>query len=85
MTEPAQGPSGVTYERSAILEWLASRRSCPVTQAPLRRRHISPNLSLRLVMETWLDKQGFRQGQAQGEGQQEQQQGEAGQEEKKDQ
>jgi hypothetical protein len=70
MAEPAQGPSGITYERAAIQEWLSTRRSCPVTQAPLRRRHISPNLSLRQVMEAWLEAQGFSQ-----QRQQEQQEG----------
>jgi hypothetical protein len=61
MAEPAQGPSGITYERAAIMEWLASKRCCPITQAPLRRRHISPNLSLRQVIEAWLEQQGVPQ------------------------
>jgi hypothetical protein len=85
MTEPAQGPSGVTYERSAIVQWLSSKRSCPVSQAPLRRRHISPNLSLRQVMEAWLEDRGFVQHDVAREGQQEQQREEVAQEDKKEQ
>ena len=44
----------MTYERPAILKWLESRRHDPCTKAPLRKRHLAPNLALRGVIETWV-------------------------------
>lgn len=57
MYEPTQATSGQTYERSAITQWLQHHRLDPVTHTPLRRRHLSPNLCLRQVMEVWLEEQ----------------------------
>jgi hypothetical protein len=54
MREPTQATSGITYERTAIVQWLETSRFDPVTHAPLRRRHLSPNLTLRVLMEPWL-------------------------------
>ncbi|KAI8472927.1 MAG: hypothetical protein J3K34DRAFT_519304 [Monoraphidium minutum] len=54
MREPTQATSGITYERTAIVQWLENSRFDPVTHAPLRRRHLSPNLTLRVLMEPWL-------------------------------
>ncbi|GBF99252.1 hypothetical protein Rsub_11777 [Raphidocelis subcapitata] len=54
MREPTQATSGITYERTAIMQWLEGSRFDPVTHAPLRRRHLSPNLTLRVLMEPWL-------------------------------
>ena len=47
-------PAGMTYERPAILKWLETRRHDPCTKAPLRKRHLAPNLALRGVIETWI-------------------------------
>ncbi len=44
----------MTYERSAILKHLDTQRQDPCTRAPLRRRHLSPNLALRGVIESWV-------------------------------
>ena len=46
--------SGMTYERGAILKHLDSARQDPCTRTPLRRRHLSPNLALRGVIEAWV-------------------------------
>ncbi len=44
----------MTYERGAILKHLDSARQDPCTRTPLRRRHLSPNLALRGVIEAWV-------------------------------
>ena len=46
--------AGMTYERSAILKHLDTQRHDPCTRHPLRRRHLSPNLALRGVIESWV-------------------------------
>ena len=46
--------TGMTYERPAILKWLETRRHDPCTKAPLRKRHLAPNLALRGVIEAWV-------------------------------
>ncbi|CAL5222071.1 g4373 [Coccomyxa viridis] len=62
MTEPALTPNGMTYERPAILKWLETRRHDPCTKAPLRKRHLAPNLALRGVIEGWVLEQCRRRG-----------------------
>ncbi|EIE23090.1 U-box-domain-containing protein [Coccomyxa subellipsoidea C-169] len=59
MTEPAQTPQGMTYERASIMKWVDVNKHDPCTKAPLRRRHLSPNLALRGVIEIWLTAQGI--------------------------
>jgi hypothetical protein len=46
--------TGLTYERSAIMKWVDAQKHDPCTKAPLRRRHLSPNLALRAVIENWV-------------------------------
>ncbi|CAL8465399.1 g4935 [Coccomyxa elongata] len=57
MREPAQTPQGMTYERASIMKWVDSQKHDPCTKAPLRRRHLSPNLALRGVIENWVASQ----------------------------
>ena len=52
--------AGMTYERSAILKHLEAQRDDPCTRTPLRRRHLSPNLALRGVIEAWVLQQCAR-------------------------
>jgi hypothetical protein len=37
------------------LKWLDHHRSDPVTHAPARRHRLTPNLSLRHLIEMWID------------------------------
>lgn len=53
MKEPTQASSGVTYERSAIFQWLHIHRVDPVTHVPLKRHRLTPNLNLRHMIEDW--------------------------------
>ena len=52
--DPFSSITGMTYERPAILKWLETRRHDPCTKAPLRKRHLAPNLALRGVIEAWV-------------------------------
>lgn len=54
MREPTQASSGVTYERTAIFQWLQLHRVDPVTHCPLKRHRLTPNLNLRQLMENWV-------------------------------
>ncbi len=49
--------TGMTYERASIMKWVDSQKHDPCTKAPLRRRHLSPNLALRGVIENWVASQ----------------------------
>jgi DNA-binding FadR family transcriptional regulator len=50
----------VTYEREAIVRWLASHRTDPSTKLALRRRHLAPNLALRSAIEGWAASEALR-------------------------
>ncbi|KAK9832525.1 hypothetical protein WJX81_005421 [Elliptochloris bilobata] len=62
MREPTQTPAGVTYEREAIVRWLANHRSDPSTKMALRRRHLAPNLALRSAIEGWVASEAVVRG-----------------------
>lgn len=47
MTDPVQASDGHTYEKSAIVAWLETRRSSPVTNNPLAAGKLVPNFALR--------------------------------------
>lgn len=44
----------MTYEKASIMKWVDVQKIDPCTKAPLRRRHLSPNLALRGVIENWV-------------------------------
>ncbi len=49
-TEPFHLPSliaGHSYEKEAILEWLAKNETSPITRNKLRRKHLVPNRALK--------------------------------------
>jgi hypothetical protein len=50
MMDPVMDFDGNTYERSAIVEWLANNGTSPVTRNPLRKDHLVPNRALREVI-----------------------------------
>jgi hypothetical protein len=54
MTEPASTSLGHSYDRSAISQWLDTHHVCPKTQMTLHKRMLTPNLSLRSVIEAWV-------------------------------
>ena len=46
MTEPVIDPEGNTYEKSAILEWIAYYNNSPITRRPLSAECLVPNRAL---------------------------------------
>ena len=46
MTEPVIDPEGNTYEKSAILEWIALNNNSPITRRPLSVECLVPNRAL---------------------------------------
>ena len=42
---------GQTYERAAIMQWLAASDVSPVTQQPLGSRDLVPNHALRSIIQ----------------------------------
>lgn len=54
MTEPVVTPSGVSYNRPAVEEWINEHHSDPASKAPLLNDHLYPNLALRDMIQRWL-------------------------------
>eukprot|EP00873_Tetraselmis_striata_P007992 jgi/Tetstr1/428256/TSEL_018295.t1 len=54
MTEPVIAPSGITYDRPAVLQWIASHHTDPATGDLLEPPWLVPNLVLRDIIQKWL-------------------------------
>lgn len=51
MTDPVVlVETGITYERSAIEQWLACKHTCPVTNQPLTSCQLQPNILARQLL-----------------------------------
>ena len=57
MTDPVVGPAGVSYERTALLQWLRTRRTDPSTQGALEIHEVYANLTLRSMIAAWAQRQ----------------------------
>ncbi|XP_022978192.1 E3 ubiquitin-protein ligase PUB22-like [Cucurbita maxima] len=55
MKDPVTVASGITYDRESIERWLFSDRhkTCPVTQVVLSSFDITPNHTIRRVIQAW--------------------------------
>ena len=54
MVDPVSDNEGISYERTAIEEWLKRGNSkSPNTNQPLRLEDLRPNIGLRNAIETW--------------------------------
>eukprot|EP00906_Rhabdomonas_costata_P005557 RCo008312 len=54
--DPVTAPSGNTYERVAIVEWIRSKGTDPMTRAPLTEAQLVPNLVVKntcATMKPW--------------------------------
>jgi hypothetical protein len=59
MVSPMMTRSGLSFDRSAILEWLCNHgNTCPLTRAPLCASNLVPNHQLRLRIEQWCMEHG---------------------------
>lgn len=63
MADPVVGPSGISYERSALRQWLRTRKTDPCTQRPLELTDVYTNLNLRDSISAWAQAQGDHGGQ----------------------
>lgn len=50
MTDPVTLETGITYERSAISQWLSCNESCPITNTALHSRRLHPNILARQLL-----------------------------------
>ncbi|KAL0734366.1 hypothetical protein Bca4012_010576 [Brassica carinata] len=53
MSEPCVAADGYTYDRRAIEEWMADRRTSPVTNLPLQNTNLLPNHSVYAAIVEW--------------------------------
>ena len=44
--------SGISYEKTAIMEWLTKNNTCPITRIPLTLEMLQPNRALKDSIET---------------------------------
>uniref|UniRef100_A0A803KR98 U-box domain-containing protein n=1 Tax=Chenopodium quinoa TaxID=63459 RepID=A0A803KR98_CHEQI len=57
MKDPVTTATGITYDRSSIERWLkeavVNEPVCPVTKQPLPSQHLTPNHTLRRLIQGW--------------------------------
>ena len=53
MTDPVVTPTGATFQRPAILEWIRQHHTDPLSAHPLRSHQLYPNLVLRDMIHAW--------------------------------
>jgi len=53
MVDPVMSRYGQSFEREAILKWLAKNNTCPLSRKPLFLRNIIANHNLRLKIRKW--------------------------------
>jgi hypothetical protein len=59
MVHPLRAPSGIVFERSAILAWLKKgSKTCPVTGEPMRDSDLVPNRHLEHQLLLWKKNNG---------------------------
>ncbi|KAH0621410.1 hypothetical protein JD844_022693 [Phrynosoma platyrhinos] len=56
MKEPVIAADGYSYEKEAMEEWIIKKRhSSPMTNLPLQRLVLTPNRSLKMAINRWLE------------------------------
>eukprot|EP00522_Entomoneis_paludosa_P008526 CAMPEP_0172439662 /NCGR_PEP_ID=MMETSP1065-20121228/576_1 /TAXON_ID=265537 /ORGANISM="Amphiprora paludosa, Strain CCMP125" /LENGTH=247 /DNA_ID=CAMNT_0013188375 /DNA_START=244 /DNA_END=987 /DNA_ORIENTATION=+ len=53
MSRPLCNRNGISYERSAILEWIEQNGTCPLTRQPLRPSQLIPNRPLEVQIKSF--------------------------------
>lgn len=54
MTQPVVTPSGATFDRAALLDWIRQTHTDPLSGQPLSSDQLVPNLVLRDMIHAWL-------------------------------
>lgn len=58
MTDPVIASDGYSYEREAIENWInTKKRTSPMTNMPLESTLITPNRTLKMAIDRWIDAQ----------------------------
>lgn len=61
MVDPVFTPSGFTYHRPCIMEWIQRTGKDPAQDgSPLSPTQLCPNVNLRDQIATWLQRQGVQ-------------------------
>ncbi|XP_071978045.1 WD repeat, SAM and U-box domain-containing protein 1 [Engystomops pustulosus] len=55
MKEPVIASDGYSYERKAIESWISTKRTSPMTNLPLENLLLTPNRTLKMALNRWLD------------------------------
>ena len=53
MTDPVCTADGHSFERTAIVTWLASHSTSPLTGLRLEHKKLAPNHALRALIKEW--------------------------------
>jgi hypothetical protein len=71
MTQPVVTPSGGSFNRPALMEWIRQHHTDPVSGAPLRSDQVFPNLAMRDLIHEWANNgSDTARGRPQGRGRQ---------------
>ena len=60
MVDPVMAADGMSYERTAITNWLATSNRSPATNAVLEHRNVTPNVQLRKAIADWVAQQSMQ-------------------------
>ncbi|KAG9477230.1 hypothetical protein GDO78_002558 [Eleutherodactylus coqui] len=55
MKDPVIASDGYSYERKAIESWISTKRTSPMTNLPLENLLLTPNRTLKMALNRWLD------------------------------
>ncbi|CAH2305585.1 WD repeat, SAM and U-box domain-containing 1 isoform X1 [Pelobates cultripes] len=55
MKDPVIASDGYSYERSAIENWISTKRTSPMTNLPLENLLLTPNRTLKMALNRWLE------------------------------
>ncbi|XP_040213837.1 WD repeat, SAM and U-box domain-containing protein 1 isoform X2 [Rana temporaria] len=55
MKDPVIVSDGYSYERNAIESWISTRRTSPMTNLPLENLLLTPNRTLKMALNRWLE------------------------------
>ena len=56
LIEPVSDPSGHTYEKNSILEWLKIKNESPLTKQPLYPSQLTDNIAMKRSIDSLRDK-----------------------------
>jgi hypothetical protein len=58
MADPVFASDGITYERSAIEQWMSSHDVSPITNEPFEHKILTPNVMARKMIASWCEQNG---------------------------